>query len=83
MHGGRQMGEAAGFKSSAAFYRYIPDTNFPSGYRALCNNCNLACAWRRYCPHTSPDQSLPTPKLAKTPTWIESFIPTLVGDNGD
>jgi hypothetical protein len=80
--GGNRHRQAAGLKSSSAFYRHIEDTGFPTGYRVLCHNCNSAYAWYGYCPHTSPEQSLATMKLAKTPTWIESFVPTPVDDRG-
>jgi hypothetical protein len=34
-----------------AFYRWLKNNGYPSGYRVLCMNCNSALGLRGYCPH--------------------------------
>jgi len=38
-------------KTGDAFYLWLINNNFPSGYRVLCMNCNFALGLFGYCPH--------------------------------
>lgn len=33
------------------FYSWLKKNGFPSGYRVLCHNCNMAIGFYGYCPH--------------------------------
>jgi hypothetical protein len=43
----RQLGLSGGFW----FYKHLRDAGYPSGYRVLCFNCNVALGHYGYCPH--------------------------------
>lgn len=36
-----------------SFYRHLIKSEFPSGYRVLCHNCNFSLGKFGYCPHES------------------------------
>lgn len=38
-------------KRFPSMYHYLKAEGFPSGYRILCHNCNLARGFYGYCPH--------------------------------
>ena len=35
-------------------YRWLKANNYPSSFRVLCHNCNMALDFYGYCPHRSP-----------------------------
>lgn len=44
----RAMGVKTG---SGPIYRWLKTHDYPSGFRVLCHNCNLAFGFYGYCPH--------------------------------
>jgi hypothetical protein len=53
-------------RSGLGFYRWLRANNYPSGFRVLCHNCNVAYGLYGRCPHQAekPD----TAELAWGPT---------------
>lgn len=40
-------------KTGMAFYRWLKQNNYPSGYQVLCWNCNCSKGIFGYCPHNA------------------------------
>lgn len=49
--GGNAHRKQTGTKGGAAFYAWIVKNGYPSGYRVLCHNCNMAYGIWGCCPH--------------------------------
>ncbi len=41
----------------ATIFRWLKKNGFPSGYRVLCHNCNMAIGFYKHCPHEEENQS--------------------------
>lgn len=42
-----------GIHSGSSFYYWLKNNGYPSGYRVLCHNCNMAFGFDGHCPHES------------------------------
>ncbi len=51
----RELGNAG---RGSAFYQWLRNQNYPSGYRVLCQNCNSAMGLYGKCPHQDRKQAL-------------------------
>lgn len=45
---------------SKYFYKWLKDNNYPSGFRVLCHNCNMARAFYGICPHEAKRAHAPS-----------------------
>ena len=55
--GGTKHRKSLGAKGNgSAFYKWLRENNFPSGYRILCFNCNCGISACGVCPHKSEPQ---------------------------
>jgi hypothetical protein len=51
--GGRQHRLEVGMRGGE-FYRWLKNNGYPTGYRVLCHNCNMAMGFYGRCPHQVP-----------------------------
>jgi hypothetical protein len=49
--GGNKHRAKMGIESGTSTYLWLRRNNFPSGFRVLCHNCNIALGFYGYCPH--------------------------------
>jgi len=50
----KELGVVGGY----SFYLWLIQNDFPTGYRVLCHNCNMATGILGYCPHRPPQEVL-------------------------
>jgi hypothetical protein len=48
---GNQHRRENNLRSGLSTYRWLIKNNYPSGFQALCHNCNAAKGYYGYCPH--------------------------------
>jgi len=49
--GGNDHRRAIGNQVGTSFFRWLKRNGYPSGFRVLCDNCNMALARHGFCPH--------------------------------
>lgn len=49
--GGNKHRKSLGLIGGRRFYQWLKKNGYPSGYRVLCFNCNMAFGLFNYCPH--------------------------------
>lgn len=50
--GGNKHRQKIGCVGGVSFYRWLKNHNWPSGFRVLCHNCNMAIGMYGFCPHS-------------------------------
>lgn len=59
--GGRRHCESLGLRGLRGWHK---KNNFPSGFRVLCHNCNMAIGFYGSCPHKEKTHAAPASRIA-------------------